>query len=78
VGERKVRKRRLPGSQTVIDQELANLSTHQLKELLLITRYKLAFTRAQVETLTDIIVHNKLATHEEIWKKTNIHFRNVK
>jgi hypothetical protein len=54
------------------------LSTAQLKELLLVNQYKLAFTRAQLEAVCEILIKHKLATHEEIWKKTNEHFKKVK
>ncbi|MFH1175048.1 MAG: hypothetical protein V1725_08010 [archaeon] len=53
------------------------LSLAQVKELLLITQYKLAFTRAQLEAVCDVLVKHKLTTQEELWKKTNEHFKNI-
>jgi hypothetical protein len=58
------------------EQQITQLSNQELKELLLITTYKLAIMRAQLEVLSEILIKNKLATYEEIWKKTNETFKN--
>ncbi len=58
------------------DKQLKDLSSQELKELLLINMYKMALTRAQLEALTSIIIKNKLATFEEIWKQTDENFKN--
>ncbi len=59
------------------EKQLSDLSDQELKELLLINMYKLALVRAQLEALTSILIQKKLATFEEIWKKTNENFRNT-
>ncbi len=58
------------------EKQLKDLSGQELKELLLINMYKLALTRAQLETITNILIKNKLATLDEIWKDTNENFKN--
>ncbi len=59
------------------DKKISSLSREDIKDLLLVNSYKLALTRAQVEALVEIIIKNKLATYEEIWKKTNEIFKNA-
>jgi len=60
----------------LFEKQLKDLSDQELKELLLINMYKLALTRAQLETITNILIRNKLATLDEIWKDTNENFKN--
>jgi hypothetical protein len=60
----------------MFEKQLKDLSDQELKELLLINMYKLALTRAQLETVTNILIKNKLATLDEIWKDTNENFKN--
>jgi hypothetical protein len=38
--------------------------------------YKLALTRAQLEAVTNVLIKNRLATLDEIWKDTNENFKN--
>ena len=60
----------------MFEKQLKDLSDQELKELLLINMYKLALIRAQLEALTNILIKNKLATLDEIWKETNENFKN--
>ena len=60
-----------------MQKNVKNLSEHEVKELLLINMYKMALMRAQLEALTNIIIKNKLANFEEIWKDTNENFKNT-
>jgi len=60
----------------MFEKQLKDLSDQELKELLLINMYKLALTRAQLEAVTNILIKNKLATLDEIWKETNENFKN--
>ncbi len=60
-----------------MQKNVKNLSEHEVKELLLINMYKMALMRAQLETLTNIIIKNRLADFEEIWKETNENFKNT-
>jgi len=60
-----------------MQKNVKNLSEHEVKELLLINMYKMALMRAQLEALTNIIIKNKLASFEEIWKDTNENFKNT-
>ena len=59
------------------DKQLSKLSDQELKELLLINMYKLALVRAQLEAITSILIENKIATFEEVWKKTNENFKDT-
>ena len=59
-------------------EKLEKLSKQELKELLLVTTYKLALTRSQVEAITEILVKKKITTHEEVWKSTNKIFEDSK
>ena len=52
-------------------KEIKALSTQELKELLMINTYKLAVVRAQLDAIMQVLIKNKLATYEEIWKKTD-------
>jgi hypothetical protein len=60
-----------------MQKNIKNLSEHEVKELLLINMYKMALMRAQLEALTNIIIKNRLANFEEIWKDTNENFKNT-
>jgi hypothetical protein len=60
----------------LFEKQLKDLSGQELKELLLINMYKLALTRAQLEAITSVLIKNKLATLDEIWKETNENFKN--
>jgi hypothetical protein len=60
----------------MFEKQLKDLSDQELKELLLINMYKLALTRAQLEAVTNILIKNKLATLDEVWKDTNENFKN--
>ena len=57
------------------EDQISDMSKQDMKELLLINSYKLALVRSQMEALTEIIIRNKLATYEEIWKKTDESFK---
>jgi hypothetical protein len=59
------------------EKDLKNLSDHELKELLLISMYKNALLRAQLEAITQVLIKNKITTYEEIWKETNENFKNA-
>lgn len=58
-----------------LEEQVRELSKQEIKELLLINTYKLALVRGQMEVITEILVKNKLATREEIWKKTMENFK---
>ena len=58
------------------EKDIKNLSEQELKELLLINMYKMALLRAQLESLTNIMIKNKMTTYEEMWKDTNENFKN--
>ena len=60
-----------------IEKNIKDLSEQEVKELLLINMYKMALMRAQLEALTNIIIKNKLASFEDIWKDTNENFKNA-
>ena len=57
--------------------KIKEMSKQELKELVLINTYKLALVRSQIEALTDIICKNKLATREQVWKKTEESFEDA-
>lgn len=57
-----------------IEAQMKDLSPQEMKELLMITTYKLAIARSQLEALTDILVKHHLTTREEVWKKTEENF----
>ena len=65
-------KRFVAGSQQAgkLEQEIAKLSDVEVRELLLMTMYKLALTRAQVDALTDVLVKKKLVKRADVWKLT--------
>lgn len=58
-----------------IKSKINRLSEQELKESLLIANYKIALLRAQIESLTRILVKHKLTTYEEVWSETN---KNIK
>ncbi|MBN2053217.1 hypothetical protein JW756_06965 [Candidatus Woesearchaeota archaeon] len=60
----------------IFEKQIKDLSEQELKELLLISMYKLALTRAQLEAVTNILIKNKMATLDEVWKETNENFKN--
>ena len=62
----------MAGSQQVgkLEKAIAKLSEAEARELLLMTMYKLALTRAQLDALTDILVKKKLLKREDLWKLT--------
>jgi hypothetical protein len=53
-----------------LEREIAKLSPQETRELLLLTMYKLALARAQLDALTDILVKKKMLKREEVWKLT--------
>lgn len=57
-----------------LEKKMKTLSEYELKELVLLNAYKLALARSQINALSDILVRNKLATREEIWKLTEENF----
>ncbi|MBU0665857.1 MAG: hypothetical protein ABIC91_03150 [Nanoarchaeota archaeon] len=59
------------------EKQIKDLSKQELKELVLINTYKLALVRSQLEAITSILIKNKLATYEEIWKNTDDNFKNT-
>lgn len=76
--KRQVKKPAKKAKPLALDEGLNSLSHQQLKELVMITTYKLAMTRAQIEALTEILIKNKLTTYEEIWKLTHESFKDSK
>ena len=59
-------------------KKLDGLSKHELRELVMVNTYKLAFTRNQLDALVDILIKKKLTTYEEVWKRTNERFQEAK
>jgi len=57
-----------------LEKELKKLSPEETRELLLMTMYKLALTRAQLDAVTDVLVKMKLVKREELWKLTGEKF----
>ncbi len=51
------------------------LSSRELRELLFLTAYKEAVTRAQVDAVVDLLIKNKLTTYEEFWRLTQDYLR---
>lgn len=60
-----------------LEGDIKNLSEQELRELLMITMYKMALLRSQVETLNNVLIRNRLTTYEELWKDTNENFKNT-
>lgn len=57
-----------------LEMALRKLSPEETRELLVLTMYKLALTRSQLDAVTDILVKKKIAKREEIWKLTGDKF----
>ena len=73
-----VKKKRMsmtPGS-LKFEKDLNDLSDRELKEMILISMYKMALMRAQLEAVTKILIKHKLTDYEEMWKDTNDNFKN--
>ena len=58
------------------EDQLKDMSKQDMKELLLIMNYKIALMRSQLESVTDILIKEKITTYEEIWKNTDDIFKN--
>jgi len=52
------------------EKQINDMSKQEIKELLLINTYKLALVRSQLEAVSSILIKKKLASYEDIWKKT--------
>jgi hypothetical protein len=63
---------------TNFEKQINKLSNEELKDLLLINSYKLALTRAQLEAVIEILIKNKILTYDEVWKRTNEIFKDMK
>ena len=59
-------------------KKLEDFSKQELKELVLVNAYKLAMLKSQVESISEILIKHKLTTYEELWKKTNKNFKDIK
>jgi hypothetical protein len=64
-------------STTAFEKDIKNLSDQELRELVMVNIYKMALLRSQVETVTNILIKNKMTTYEEVWKETNENFKNT-
>jgi hypothetical protein len=64
-------------TQVNLEKNLRNMSEQEVRELLMITLYKMALLRSQVEALNSILIRNKIASYEELWKETNNNMRNA-
>jgi hypothetical protein len=53
-----------------LEKQIAKLSEAEARELLILTMYKLALTRAQLDALTDLLVKKKLVKREDVWRLT--------
>ena len=56
-------------------KKLDGLSKNELRELVMVNKYKLALTRNQLDAVVDILIKKKLTTYEEVWKRTNERFQ---
>ena len=54
----------------LLQEHISKLSPEETKELLLLSMYKLAMVRAQLDAVSDVLVKKKLLTREELWKLT--------
>lgn len=50
------------------------MSIEELRRLVMVNTYKLALTRNQMDVMIEILHKKKIASPEEIWKKTNARF----
>jgi hypothetical protein len=60
----------------LFEKQIKDLSDQEIKELLLITMYKMALMRAQLEAINNVLIKNKITTLDQLWKDTNENFKN--
>lgn len=53
-----------------LERQIAKLSEEEVRELLVLSMYKLAMTRAHVDALSDLLVKKKVVKREELWDLT--------
>lgn len=63
-----------PAKASHLEREIAKLSDAETRELLIMTMYKLALARGQLDALTDLLVKKKVVRREDVWKLTAEHF----
>jgi len=68
-------KRKMDPEITDFEKKLNKMSNDEIKELLLINTYKLALTRAQLDSVVEILIKKGITTYDEVWKKTNETFK---
>jgi hypothetical protein len=49
-----------------------------IKDAVMVSNYKVAVARAQIEALSEILIRNKIMTYEEFWKLTNEKIKDIK
>ena len=60
----------------LFEKQIKDLSGQEIKELLLITMYKMALMRAQLEAINNVLIKNRITTLDQLWKDTNENFKN--
>jgi polyhydroxyalkanoate synthesis regulator phasin len=71
----KTSKKKIDSEITDFEKKLNKMSNDEIKELLLINTYKLALTRAQLDSVVEILIKKGITTYDEVWKKTNETFK---
>jgi len=49
-----------------------------IKDIVMVSNYKVAVARAQIEALSEILIRSKIMTYEEFWKLTNEKIKDLK
>ncbi len=57
-----------------LKNEVRKLRPKELKELLLLTMFKLEMTRAQLDALTDLLAKKKVVDAKRLWEETGRRF----
>ncbi len=56
-------------------RRIDKLSKQELRELVMINTYKLRIARTQLEAVIEVLIEKKIATYEDIWKRTHEKFK---
>ncbi len=57
-----------------LEWQVRGLKPKELKELLLLTMFKLEMTRAQLDALTDLLAKKKVVDAKKLWEETGRRF----
>jgi len=57
-----------------LKKEVHKLRPKELKELLLLTMFKLEMTRSQLDALTDLLAKKKVVDAKKLWEETGRRF----